>query len=96
MAYAIELRDTINDMCSVDYKDRFIAEYWQNKIRYEKLKDFCTKIEAAPIMGKEEPKHDVPLFMLQEQQNVMGQYLHMLELRAVIENIDLHLCIKSK
>lgn len=32
-----DLKDTINFMTSDDYKDRLIAEYWQLKIRYQKL-----------------------------------------------------------
>ena len=31
------LSDTIDLMCSNDYKDRFKAEYYQTKIRYDKL-----------------------------------------------------------
>lgn len=41
------------------------------------------------------PAHDCPLELLREQQSLMGQYLHVLEIRAVIENIDLHNHIKS-
>ena len=32
-----ELKDTIELMTSENYKDRFKAEYWQTKIRYDKL-----------------------------------------------------------
>ena len=32
----MELKDTIELMSSADWKDRFIAEYLQTKIRYEK------------------------------------------------------------
>ena len=31
----MELRDTIKFMNSEDYRERFVAEYWQTKIRYE-------------------------------------------------------------
>ena len=86
----LELKDTIALMTSSDYKQRFIAEYWQTKIRYEKLKDFCNKIELANLDIMDEPKHDVPYNILREQQEVMGEYLHLLELRAIIENIDLY------
>lgn len=93
----MELKNTINFMNSKDYKERFIAEYWQTKIRYEKLKTFNAKIEAAQrvrfsdIVEKiPEPKHDCPTELLEEQQRAMGQYLHILEVRAVIENIDLN------
>ena len=86
----LELKDTIGLMTSSDYKQRFIAEYWQTKIRYEKLKDFCNKIELANLDIMDEPKHDVPYNILREQQRIMGEYLHILELRAIIENIDLY------
>ena len=43
----MELKDTIEMMMSEDYKERFKAEYNQTKIRYEKLKKFNTRIEAA-------------------------------------------------
>lgn len=90
----MELRDTVNGMTSADYKERFIAEYNQTKIRYEKLKDFCNKIEAAEIgncNGTEikKPQHDCPAFLLRDQQKSMGEYLHILELRAIIEEICL-------
>ena len=60
----LELKDTIALMTSSDYKQRFIAEYWQTKIRYEKLKDFCNKIELANLDIMDEPKHDVPYNIL--------------------------------
>lgn len=84
----MELKDTIDLMNSSDYKERFKAEYMQVKIRYEKLKSFCNKIEAAEITGKEPPKHDCPVSVLRDQQCVMGNYLRILELRAEIENIQ--------
>ena len=46
----MELKDTIEMMTSNDYKERFKAEYHQTKIRYEKLKKFTTRIEAADMM----------------------------------------------
>ena len=92
----MKLADTSTLMNSPSYKDRFIAEYHQTKIRYEKLKDFNNRIEAAQIMGKPEPEHDCPLQLLKEQQSTMGKYLHLLELRAKIENIDLDEPFKCK
>jgi hypothetical protein len=90
----LELEDTVGAMCSEDYKARFMAEYYQTKIRYEKLKKFNTKIEAARSVHYstkrvEMPKHDCPDELLREQQSVMGNYLHLLELRAEIEGIEL-------
>ena len=86
----MELKDTVNYMTSEDYKERFKGEYFQLKIRYNKLKKFNTQIEAARICDKlEEPKHDCPAELLREQQRQMGELLHTLEVRAVIEGVDL-------
>ena len=90
----MELKNTVEMMLSTDYKERFKAEYYQVKERYERLKAFNTKIEAAsrtdymdsPV---EMPKHDCPDDLLREQQAFMGKYLHILEVRAVIEKIEL-------
>lgn len=91
-----QLKDTVPYMLSDDYKVRFIAEYWQTKIRYEKLKDFCNKIEAYEMHNCGRPvQHDVPLYLLKDQQSNMGEYLHILEVRAVIEKIDLNQPIRS-
>ena len=86
-----ELNDTINLMTSEDYIERFVAEYRQTKIRYDKLKDFCNRIEAAEIMPEmvEKPVHDCPYSLLRDQQRAMGEYLRILEIRAIIEGIDL-------
>lgn len=88
------LADTVELMNSGDYRDRFVAEYIQTKIRYEKLKDFNTRIEASVRTrgldnGVDEPIHDCPAGLLREQQAAMGEYLHLLEVRAKVEDIDL-------
>ena len=86
----LNLSDTVIMMNSRDYRDRFVAEYIQTKIRYERLKAFCNRIEAAKLDPTlTEPKHDCPYKLLRKQQSVMGEYLHQLELRAVIEDIDI-------
>lgn len=90
----MELHETVSLMTSKDYKERFKAEYYQTKIRYEKLKSFNNKIEASrrtqyEKTPKEMPKHDCPDDLLKEQQILMGEYLNLLEVRAVIENIEL-------
>lgn len=87
---ASPLEATVEGMLHPDYKERFKAEYQQTKIRYEKLKEFNTKIKAARMSGNVEmPKHDCPDELLREQQSIMGQYLHVLEVRAKIEHIEL-------
>lgn len=94
------LTDTIPLMISANYKDRFVAEYHQTKIRYEKLKKFNTKIEASRATNEyvhwnpdgktvDMPVHDCPDDLLRHQQSVMGEYLHILEVRAIIEGIEL-------
>lgn len=85
----LELKETVELMNSEDYKERFVAEYHQVEIRYEKLKNFCNKIEVEEMLGKEVTKHDCPLELLREQQKYMGLYLSVLEKRALIENIVL-------
>jgi len=91
-----ELKNTVALMNSEDYKERFKAEYYQTKIRYEKLKAFNNKIEAADRTAFSNapvkvtmPKHDCPIDLLRQQQHAMGEYLHCLEVRAVIEGIEL-------
>ena len=96
----MDLNKTIDLMCSDDYKERFIAEYWQTKIRYEKLKALNTKLEASFILhedGETEKNNAIldfiptcPYELLKQQQSIMGEYLHTLELRAVIEGVDLN------
>lgn len=81
---------TVEGMLSADYRERFKAEYQQTKIRYEKLKAFNNRIEAAKISKKTGmPAHDCPDTILRAQQAAMGEYLHILEVRAEIENIKL-------
>ena len=85
-----DLSATVSYMTSDDYKNRFLAEYIQTKIRYERLKDLCDRIEASFITGGKvpEPEHACHLDLLRQQQRAMGEYLHVLELRGVIEGID--------
>lgn len=79
-----------------DWKERLKAEYAQTKERYEKLKAYNTKrfIERrisvccdsdAAVRMKEEYRDE----LMNEQQHIIGDYLHILELRAVLEGIEL-------
>lgn len=83
----MELKDTIGLMLSDDYKDRFRAEYYQTKVRYNKLRKMIVKHEA----GKLGFELDNPIDLLKDQKAIMGQYLYTLEVRALIEGIDLEL-----
>ena len=81
----IELKDTVEMMNSADYKERFKAEYYQTKIRYEKLHKMTIKYEAKTLNFKP----SCSLELLNEQKRHMGMYLHALEVRAEIEGIEL-------
>ena len=84
---------TVEGMLSSDYKERFKAEYQQTKIRADKLNHFCNRIEAAFHKDDDDAidavKHDCPLSLLQNQLGIMREYLYILEIRAVIEGIEL-------
>ena len=82
----MELRDTVNLMNSSDYKERFAAEYWQTKVRYNKLHKMCTKYEAGTL----DFTPACSLELLKAQKAAMGNYLHWLEVRAEIEGIKLY------
>ena len=81
----MNLNDTVKMMNSADYKERFKAEYWQTKIRYEKLHRMTVKYEAGTL----DFEPDCTLDLLLEQKKYMGLYLNRLEVRAAIEKIDL-------
>lgn len=83
----MEIKDTIGMMNSIDYKERFRAEYFQTKIRYDKLHKMLVKYEAGILNF--EPSCSLEL--LTEQAKHMGNYLKCLEIRAEIENISLEM-----
>lgn len=45
----MDLRNTAEMMLSSDYKERFRAEYYQTKIRYEKLHRMTIQYEAGTL-----------------------------------------------
>lgn len=81
----MNLLDTVSMMNSRNYKERFKAEYWQTKIRYEKLHRMTVKYEAGTL----DFEPDCDLSLLLEQKKYMGLYLNKLEVRAEVEGIDL-------
>lgn len=81
----MELKDTIDLMNSEDYKDRFKAEYYQTKIRYDKLHNMLIKHEAGVL----DFTPTCPVAKLIEQKRYMGEYLRCLEVRAAIEGVEL-------
>lgn len=81
----MELKDTIDLMTSSDYKDRFKAEYYQVKIRVEKL----DKLLRDYRDGKLGFIPSSPLYLLHGQLIDMEKYMSKLELRAEAEGIKL-------
>lgn len=84
----MELKDTISLMMSDKFEDRFKAEYWQTKIRYDKLHKWLVDCDAG---NKSEPAHydSECIAMMRDQASKMGQYLYSMEVRASYLNIEL-------
>lgn len=80
-----DLKETIELMESDDYKERFIAEYAQVKIRTLKL----LKTVKSHFNGGEKFKLNCPIGILINQLAAMGGYLDVLRDRAAIEEIEL-------
>ncbi len=80
-----ELKETTEMMCSADYKERFKAEYYQLKIRYEKLKAMCEKWDK----GELDFTPTCPRWIYSIQLRAMQDYLTCLEERAKIEGVEL-------
>ena len=80
-----ELIDTCKLMVSKDYKDRFLAEYYQTRIRRDKLSRMILKYNS----GKLEFEPISSIYLLKTQLDAMNTYLNILELRAIIEGIKI-------
>ena len=80
----MNLKDTIYEMTSDNYVERFKAEYYQLKIRQRKLEH----IIANAVHGKINLS-TTSLELLKKQYNYMGLYASTLKQRAILENIDL-------
>ena len=85
------LKDTLPLMVSADYKDRFVAEYMQTKIRYNRLHKMIVRYEAGTL----DFKPTCPLALLKEQAAAMGAYLYALEKRAELEGIHFHVSVEE-
>lgn len=81
----MELKDTIPMMTSPDYKERFRAEYFQLKIRAEKLGAMLEKYSAGTLGFTPTCSYQ----LLSEQHGIMYDLLNLLEKRAEIEGINL-------
>lgn len=81
----MELIETVELMQNVNYKQRFLAEYYQLKIRIEKLEAMVNKwdkgeLDFIPTCNRE---------IYDDQLYYMRGYLNILKDRAEIEGIEL-------
>lgn len=81
----MELKDTIQQMLSEDYRDRFKAEYYQVKIRYDKLVDMLDRWDKGQLLFSP----TCPRELLWRQVTVMEDYMDLLIGRSIAEGIDL-------
>lgn len=81
----MELRDTVDLMLSDDYTERFVAEYHQVKGRRDALSAMLVKWDAGTLGF--EPA--CPKSLLLQQKRHMDDYLHVLEVRAELEEVEL-------
>lgn len=80
----MKLEETKELMCSLDYKERFKAEYYQLKIRYDKLKYMCEKWDNGQLNFTP----TCPRELYDSQLLAMEVYLDVLKERAEMENIE--------
>ena len=80
-----ELKETVELMLSNDYKERFKAEYYQLKIRIDRLDNMLSKMENDELNFTP----TCPYELLQNQLKAMLLYEIFLKERAKIEKIDL-------
>lgn len=87
----MKLADTVAMMNSTDYKERLIAEYQQLKIRVCGLDNMLNKwyrneLDFEPTCPKS--TYDLQL-------RTMRDYMTILEMRAVMEGIELDMSVSS-
>lgn len=81
----MDLKDTVKMMMSEDYKERFKAEYYQLRIRYEKLKGMVAKWDKATL----DFIPNCPRSTYELQLKFMYEYMAILEARAKMEGVNL-------
>lgn len=79
------LNDTVEQMISGSYKERFLAEYYQLCIRLIKLENTIELYEKEGL----EFEPDSPKELLELQVQTMRNYKAILQKRAVYEKIEL-------
>lgn len=86
----MELKDTVKLMLSADFKERFQAEYAQDKNRAEGLAKMLKAYKAGTLPFKPKCSYE----LLYEQLIHMRAKLKVLEKRAEIEGIELIMDLK--
>lgn len=81
----MNLNETVEMMNSLDYKERFRAEYFQLKIRMQGLGAMLKKCKEGTLSFTPSCSYD----LLNGQFKAMDLYASYLEERAKIENINL-------
>lgn len=81
-----ELKETVELMNSLNFEDRLKAEFWQTKIRCDRLHDYLVLVEQGfeTVDTKEE------LSLLNMQAKIMELYLEVLKERAKLLGIKLY------
>ncbi len=71
-----------------DWKDRLVEEYKQLKERYNNLNRCTVKREVERFFVTITPEEEYRDQLMRKQQDIMGEYLHILELRMTNEGIE--------
>lgn len=81
----MDLKDTIELMSSVDYQERFEAEYYQLKIRCDKLKAMIEKWDRNELTFTT----TCPKSTYVRQLEAMYKYMAVLKARAKMEGVEI-------
>ena len=81
----MKIQDTIKMMDNADYNERFKAEYYQLKIRYEGLARLLKGYREGTLNFTPNCSYD----LLHTQLVYMEHYMNVLEERSKIENVEL-------
>lgn len=87
----LKLADTVEGMNSADYKERFKAEYYQLKNRFIGLMNMCGKWDRDELTFAP----TCPRSTYELQLRVMKDYMTILEMRAVMEGVELDTSVSS-
>ena len=79
----MELKDTVEMMLNTDYKERFKAEYWQLKIRHDKLHKMVSNWDKLDFT----PTCEYGTYVC--QLSAMEYYMTLLRNRAEQEEVEL-------